>query len=70
METEWQSIETAPLNTKILLFDSNRVFSKIFVGEMVTANKGMEDEEIIPMCDGRYEFVKATHWMPYPNTPN
>lgn len=64
---EWRSIETAPKNTDILLFDGDKPYAKTGIYHVDGELTGWY---LLDMGDELVDAAKQpTHWMPVPQPP-
>lgn len=61
----WQPIETAPVNTEVLLFCPDRGLSNPQRIELGMASHGWRNA----VCNNMSFHSWATHWMPLPSPP-
>jgi len=69
MNSQWQPIETAPMNTPILVTDGKVIVvveCELVCGKPFLAGVGFGGYE----WDFDFEWKDLTHWMPQPNMPN
>ena len=67
--SEWQPIETAPENEKVLLYCPFRHFTNIERIEVDYASKQRYFSNGKPVFGSGSHHAWATHWMPLPNPP-
>jgi hypothetical protein len=68
MMMEWQPIETAPRDKRILVWSGQEIYAAHWVRNMITNDEAWIVAQWGDECD--QALVKPTHWLPLPEAPS